>query len=206
MGMGSGCKARFGTGSAVKKGADDISSVSSSEAERAAPPPPKLKKRRKSAVDMLSHSTFAPKRNKWVFNQTFHLYPPRPAFYESTDFKEDEGDEAKGIGPDPNHWTLETTTDPTQVVAEACMRSVETLWTHRQTNLLAKSQNGRDYRKSLGFSILRNPQRDVITYVVWRCFEHKIESLLLSDSQKHSVICNRTQSMITVENEDIFNF
>merc|ERR1712087_258895 len=98
-------------------------------------------------------------------------YPKREEFMESQDHKEDVPDVSKGETEDLNHWTLETTTDTTQVVATACMRSVETLWTHRQTNLCAKSQNGRDYRKSLGFSILRNPKRDVITSCSWSLWE-----------------------------------
>eukprot|EP01083_Nonionella_stella_P182035 653836_1 len=148
---------------------DDISSISSQEIDEGTKPivrePPK-KKRKKSAVDLLSHSSFALKRNKWIFNQTFHLYPNREEFYESKDFEIPDGYETN-----PNHWTLETTTDPTQMVAEQTMRSVETLWTHRQTNLLAKSQNSRDYRKAIGFSILRNPARDVITSCNWSFWE-----------------------------------
>ena len=148
---------------------DDISSVSSQEIDKepVIREPPK-KKRRKSAVDLLSHSSFALKRNKWVFNQTFHLFPNRLEFYESKDYEIDEDDVED---QNPNHWTMETTTDPTQIQAEQCMRSVETLWTHRQTNLLAKSQNSRDYRKAVGFSILKNPNGDVITSCNWSFWE-----------------------------------
>eukprot|EP01083_Nonionella_stella_P078226 213949_1 len=143
---------------------DDISFILSQQIDEIREPP--KKKRKKTSVDLLSHSSFALKRNKWIINQTFHLYPNREEFYESKDCEIPDGYEQND-----NHWTLETTTDPTQMVAEQTMRSVETLWTHRQTNLLAKSQNSRDYRKAIGFSILRNPARDVVTSCNWSFWE-----------------------------------
>ena len=148
---------------------DDISSVSSQEGDATMKTPqsaPRRVKRRKSAVDLLTHSSFSLKRNKWAFNQIFHLYPNRTEFLESKDFQEDDNPLQN-----PNHWTLETTTDATQKCAVLCMRSVETLWSHRQTNILAKSQNSRDYRKAIGFSILRNPKGDVISSCNWSFWE-----------------------------------
>ncbi|ETO28161.1 hypothetical protein RFI_08972 [Reticulomyxa filosa] len=137
-------------------------------------PPPPLKKRKKSTTDVLSRSSFFLRRSStktWHVDTKWHLYPNKCVFLESLCLCEDVNDK--------NGWTIETTTTLHSRIAQETIETIEDLWSHRQSNIVAMNDTQRMYRKAIGFSLLRNPNKETMTAAQWSLFEIGVDTYAL---------------------------
>ena len=121
----------------------------------------KKKRKRKSTCDILSRSSMFLMNHRsgnFDLNYTNYLYP--------NDIKYIEYD-TKLNDNNINVWSIDTTTKVNSDIAIKTIKHLELLWSHRQSNILPASHNVRINRKSIGFSILKNPNNEIMTSCQW---------------------------------------
>lgn len=76
---------------------------------------------------------------------------------------------------DQDDWSLETTTDTNNPIAHECQELLKEQWAEN-ANIRASNSTVRKNRKSVGFSVLRDPGGEAITYAQWCLWQLTISS------------------------------